>query len=180
MEVIISNLGSYFKNKKIFIAGGTGLIGATLSNKLTNLNANVISASIDSKKRAELVLNKPKIFRYIDFRNINECKRYIRNSDIVVNLMGVRESTQLGISRSASAFSAFLVCNTNIIEGFDFGNSPFHYMNRNIQGKTLVLTTTNGTKAINTASNNIIITSSYLNIKATSKFLINAKKDVNL
>ena len=39
--------------------------------------------------------------------------------------------------------------NTNIIEGFDFGNSPFHYINRNIQGKTLVLTTTNGTKAIN-------------------------------
>ena len=68
--------------------------------------------------------------------------------------------------------------NTNIIEGFDFGNSPFHYINRNIQGKTLVLTTTNGTKAINIARNNMTITSSFINIKATSKFLINANRDV--
>ena len=30
--------------------------------------------------------------------------------------MGVRESTQLGITRSASALSTFLVCNTNITE----------------------------------------------------------------
>ena len=68
--------------------------------------------------------------------------------------------------------------NTNIIEGFNFGNSPFHYMNKNIEGKTLVLTTTNGTKAINIASKHMTITSSYLNIKATSKFLIEAKKNV--
>ena len=30
--------------------------------------------------------------------------------------MGVRESTQLGVSRSATALSSFIVCNTNIIE----------------------------------------------------------------
>lgn len=107
---------SFFKNKKIFIAGGTGLIGAALSNKLNEFNAKVISASIDSKQRANIVLNNPKSFKYIDFRNTKECIKNIKGIDIVVNLMGVRESTQLGISRSASAFSAFLICNTNIIE----------------------------------------------------------------
>ena len=33
-----------------------------------------------------------------------------------------------------------------LIEGFSYGNSPFHYINTNVTGKILVLTTTNGTK----------------------------------
>jgi len=37
--------------------------------------------------------------------------------------------------------------NALLIDGFDFGNSPFHYMNKDVQDKTLVFTTTNGTKA---------------------------------
>jgi 2-phosphosulfolactate phosphatase len=38
-----------------------------------------------------------------------------------------------------------------VVEGFDFGNSPYAYMNPDFKGKTLVLTTTNGTKAIQMA-----------------------------
>ena len=41
--------------------------------------------------------------------------------------------------------------NTLLIEGFDYGNSPYHYMNTEIRGKVLALTTTNGTKAIHLA-----------------------------
>jgi len=39
-----------------------------------------------------------------------------------------------------------------VVEGFDFGNSPYAYMDPSMQGKTVVLTTTNGTKAIQIAS----------------------------
>src|SRR5690606_24551808 len=35
-----------------------------------------------------------------------------------------------------------------VVEGFDFGNSPFSYVAEKVQGKTIVLTTTNGTHAI--------------------------------
>lgn len=38
-----------------------------------------------------------------------------------------------------------------VVEGFDFGNSPFYYMNPNLKDKTVVLSTTNGTKSINIA-----------------------------
>ena len=34
------------------------------------------------------------------------------------------------------------------IEGFDFGNSPTEYTSEKIQGKTLIFTTTNGTRAM--------------------------------
>ena len=38
-----------------------------------------------------------------------------------------------------------------VVKGFDFGNSPFYYMNPELKGKTVVLSTTNGTKSINIA-----------------------------
>jgi len=34
------------------------------------------------------------------------------------------------------------------IEGFDVGNSPFDYITEKVKGKTIVMTTTNGTRAI--------------------------------
>ena len=105
-----------FYNKKILVAGGTGLIGANLCNKLESLGAKVISCSVDGTERAKKVLVNPKSYRYCDFRDKKASHRVTRNIDILINLMGVRESTQLGITRSASALSTFLVCNTNIIE----------------------------------------------------------------
>lgn len=38
-----------------------------------------------------------------------------------------------------------------IVEGFDFGNSPYSYMQEDFKGQTVVLSTTNGTRAINIA-----------------------------
>lgn len=113
MEKILKN---FFKNKRVLVAGGTGLIGAHLSNKLTLTGAKVIAASIDTYARAKKVLNKPEIYNFCDFRDVNQCKKITKNVDIIINLMGVRESTQLGVSRSATALSAFLICNTNLLD----------------------------------------------------------------
>jgi len=68
--------------------------------------------------------------------------------------------------------------NTFKVEGFDYGNSPFHYMNEHISGKSLVLTTTNGTKAIHTAKENKLITASFVNLDAVVDYLINDANDV--
>ena len=113
---MINSFKKYFKNKKILIAGGTGLIGAHLSNKLNTLGAKVIAASIDSSERAKKVLSNSAMYKYCDFRDNSQCAKITKNIDILINLMGVRESTQLGISRSATALSAFLICNTNLLD----------------------------------------------------------------
>ncbi len=70
--------------------------------------------------------------------------------------------------------------NAEKVEGFDFGNSPYDYMGDNIKGKTLVLTTTNGTRAIEMAKKNseVIVIGSFLNISALSKWLVGQKKNV--
>jgi 2-phosphosulfolactate phosphatase len=50
-----------------------------------------------------------------------------------------------------------------VVEGFDFGNSPYAYMGEEMRGKTVVLTTTNGTKAIQMASDCEVVVIGCLN-----------------
>ncbi len=67
------------------------------------------------------------------------------------------------------------------VEGFDFGNSPFSYMNDSVKGKTIVITTTNGTQAIEVAKDAYkVVIGSFLNITALSQWLCKEKKDVLL
>jgi 2-phosphosulfolactate phosphatase len=67
------------------------------------------------------------------------------------------------------------------VDGFDFGNSPFHYMGEKIKGKTIVLTTTNGTQAIESAKDAYkIVIGSFLNIDALCDFLIAEKRNILL
>ena len=50
-----------------------------------------------------------------------------------------------------------------VVEGFDFGNSPYAFMNPDLVGKTVVLTTTNGTNAIEVAKDKSIVVIGCLN-----------------
>jgi 2-phosphosulfolactate phosphatase len=50
-----------------------------------------------------------------------------------------------------------------VVEGFDFGNSPYAFMDPAMKGQTVVLTTTNGTKAISMASDREIVVIGCLN-----------------
>jgi 2-phosphosulfolactate phosphatase len=62
-----------------------------------------------------------------------------------------------------------------IAEGLEHGNSPFEYSREFIGGRTLVLTTTNGTKLLHMALDRgagQIITGSFPNLKAVCKYLV--------
>lgn len=62
--------------------------------------------------------------------------------------------------------------NGEVVEGFDFGNSPFAYACDKVSGKTVVLTTTNGTHAINESRNALqIVIGSFLNLTALCNWL---------
>lgn len=59
-----------------------------------------------------------------------------------------------------------------IVEGFDFGNSPFSYMKEEFKGKEVVLTTTNGTKSLDVAKEaEMVVVASFLNLDAICKWL---------
>lgn len=64
-----------------------------------------------------------------------------------------------------------------IVSGFKFGNSPLTYTNDKLKDQTLVLTTTNGTKAINMAKDiEHLLIGSFLNLDAISNYLIELNK----
>ena len=71
--------------------------------------------------------------------------------------------------------------NGEIVSGFKLGNSPRSYMNDNLIGQTLVLTTTNGTKAINiTDVSKLLLIGSFLNLDTLCDYLIDLNKNVLL
>jgi len=68
-------------------------------------------------------------------------------------------------------------------EGLENGNSPFEYPREVIEGKTLVLTTTNGTRLLHMALEKgakEIITGSFPNLSAVCDHLIKMKRNVIL
>ena len=64
-------------------------------------------------------------------------------------------------------------------DGFDLGNSPFSYMEPNIAGRTLAMTTTNGTQAIRlSADADAVLVGAFLNLSSVAAYLEARQKDV--
>jgi len=72
--------------------------------------------------------------------------------------------------------------NGEVVEGYDFGNSPFSYTAEKVAGKTVVLTTTNGTKALNLAKKRAsqVVIGAFLNLEVLCDWLKTQDKDVLL
>ncbi|QQL49399.1 2-phosphosulfolactate phosphatase [Mucilaginibacter ginkgonis] len=60
----------------------------------------------------------------------------------------------------------------SVVEWFDFGNSPFSYTTEKVAGKTVVLTTTNGTHALHLSrSAKKVVIGSFLNLTSLCDWL---------
>jgi 2-phosphosulfolactate phosphatase len=65
------------------------------------------------------------------------------------------------------------------IPGFDLGNSPREYVAERVNGKKIILTTTNGTKAFHSVSSGKeILVGSFLNIEATAQRCVELDRDL--
>lgn len=68
-----------------------------------------------------------------------------------------------------------------VVTGFDFGNSPFSYTAQKVAGKTVVLTTTNGTQALYLSRKaKQIIIGSFLNLTAVCNWLKTTNENILL
>lgn len=88
------------------------------------------------------------------------------------------------VQKAAQAGSSFLTAgerNGEKVEGFDLGNSPQEFTEEVVKGRDIVMTTTNGTRAIalSEGAKNIYI-SSYRNVSAMIKELVEQPEDVVL
>ncbi|MBK8580336.1 MAG: 2-phosphosulfolactate phosphatase [Flavobacteriales bacterium] len=71
--------------------------------------------------------------------------------------------------------------NGEIVEGFPVGNSPLAFKAMDLRGKTIVISTTNGTQAINTGREaRKLVIGSFLNLSALSNWLLQQDDNILL
>ncbi|RIX53383.1 2-phosphosulfolactate phosphatase [Paenibacillus nanensis] len=65
------------------------------------------------------------------------------------------------------------------IAGFEFGNSPREYTEQAVGGRRVILTTTNGTRAIHKSMRaDTVIAASLLNAEASARFALEQRRDI--
>ena len=108
----MKNKNFYFK-KKVLVAGGTGLVGQPLVNKLIHLGAKVHVASKDDKKLCPKRVNK---FFKTDLTQLKNCIRVTKGMDIVFNLLGITGSPKINDLYPASFMMSNLNLALNLLE----------------------------------------------------------------
>lgn len=107
---------NFYKGKKVLVTGGTGTIGSLIVKRLLECEAEVSVVSIDNMERVREVLSDTALFTQGDLRNYETCMKVAANKDYVIHLMAVKGNTQIGLSKVASAYVPFILCNTNMME----------------------------------------------------------------
>lgn len=91
----------------------------------------------------------------------------------VVPVKTVEEAQSLYAQSDASQALRGGERNAVKIEGFDLGNSPLEYKKKAVEGKTLILTTTNGTNAINnTKGADVVVLACFRNATAVAEHIL--------
>ena len=103
---------NFYKNKKVLVTGGTGLIGIQLVNLLVDKGAHVTVVSLDDKSRVERNVT----FINTDIRELNNCIDICKDKEIVFQLAGIKGSPAMTSKRPASFFVPTLSFGLNMME----------------------------------------------------------------
>ena len=101
-----------FKGKQVLVAGGTGLIGIPLVKMLVDQGARVRIVSLDDPVRAHPAAE----FLRLDLRSPENCRQACAGMQYVFNLLCVKGSPAVTMTRPASFFVPMLLFNTNLMD----------------------------------------------------------------
>ena len=100
-----------FRDKKVLVTGGTGLIGKQVVDILVDAEARVSIVSLDRLKPN----NKAK-YIYGDLTDFGFCKKITKNVDFVFHIAGIKGSINVTKKKPASFFVPLLMMNTNLLD----------------------------------------------------------------
>lgn len=140
----------------------------------------------DSRKKIEVCFTPALFDLYKDEFDIIVVIDVLRATSAICAAFnnGVKELIPVSSIETAKEYQAkgFLVGaerQGKIVEGFDFGNSPYSYMIPEVKDQTVVLSTTNGTKSINIAKTaGTVVIGALSNIDVLNEWLIKQNKNV--
>jgi GDP-L-fucose synthase len=105
-------MSDVYKDKKVLVTGGTGMIGKYLVELLFERGAKVRIASLDDPSRAD-----PKAeFTRTDLTDFGSCLTACEGIDIVFHLAGIKGSPLVTSKKPASFFVPTLAFDTNMME----------------------------------------------------------------
>lgn len=109
-----------------------------------------------------------------------ECYLYEQNAKLIIPVADVEQAFNL--KKENPDFVLIGEREEKKVPGFDFGNSPTHILSMDFSGRTIVHTTSAGTRGIFNAINaKEIITGSFVNAEAIIRYIKkNMYKDVSL
>ena len=106
------NLKSFYKNKKVLVTGGTGMIGIPLVKNLIELGSKITVVSLDDKKLS------PRKVKFVkaDLREFSNCLKVCKGQDLVFHLAGVKGSPLMTKKKPASFLVPTLTFSLNMME----------------------------------------------------------------
>lgn len=114
----------FFKNMRVLVAGGTGLIGTPLSRLLLEQGARIRVASKDNKSRA----HPDAEFIQTDLTDYKNCLSVCRNMEYVFNLLCIKGTPEMAATRPLDMFEPMVLFNTNLARAaFQCGAKGYLY-----------------------------------------------------
>jgi GDP-L-fucose synthase len=101
-----------FKNKKVLVTGGSGMIGHQLVNLLLEKEADVTIADINEP----IDLSKEVKFVKANLLYFDQCQNICSNQDYVFNLVGIKCSPKVTLEQPADIMGPMMQFNTNMLE----------------------------------------------------------------
>ena len=104
------------KNKKILVAGGTGVIGTQIVNQLIKFTKNIYVVASEKK---QLIKNRLPInvkYTCLDLKRYDHCRTATKNMDIVINAVGIKGSTGIGETKVFDFYNHMLQFQQNLFK----------------------------------------------------------------
>lgn len=102
-----------FKDKKVLITGGSGMIGRSLVALLQKKGAIITVADLTEPQDK---INGDITFVKADLRYFDQCENLCKNKDYVFNLVGIKGSPKMCMEQPADFMVPMLQFNTNMME----------------------------------------------------------------
>jgi GDP-L-fucose synthase len=100
-----------FRDARILVTGGTGMIGRQIVRILCDAGARVQVVSLD-----RITVHEAAEYLFGDLSDYNVCKTVTRDKDYVFHVAGIKGSIEVTKTKPASFFVPLLMMNTNMLE----------------------------------------------------------------
>ena len=103
-------------SKKVLITGASGMVGHYLVQKCMDRGYEVRATDLRYNKIFDKYVENRFHFTKVDLRNFEECKKVVKDIDVVFHVAGIKGSPKRAIEQPNDFFTPLLQFNTNMME----------------------------------------------------------------